>query len=113
MGLGCVPFEEGRTWLCAHRVGRWLAEHIDGLVGPVEFRLVSGGRSNLTYQVIDSAGATYALRRPPTGGVLSTAHDVGREWRFISALAPTTVPVPQPVAYWPDTWETTASPPRS
>jgi aminoglycoside phosphotransferase (APT) family kinase protein len=41
--------------------------------------------------------------RPPTGGVLSTAHDVGREWRFISALAPTTVPVPQPVVYCADT----------
>ena len=87
----------------ADRVGRWLAGHVDGLVGPVEFRLVSGGRSNLTYQLTDAAGATYALRRPPTGGVLSTAHDVGREWRFISALAPTTVPVPQPVAYCADT----------
>jgi aminoglycoside phosphotransferase (APT) family kinase protein len=31
--------------------------------------------------------------------VLSTAHDVSREWRFISALAPTAVPVPVPVAY--------------
>ena len=71
----------------ADRMGRWLAEHVDGLVGPVEFRLVPGGRSNLTYRLTDAAGASYALRRPPTGGVLSTAHDVSREWRFISALA--------------------------
>jgi aminoglycoside phosphotransferase (APT) family kinase protein len=35
--------------------------------------------------------------------VLSTAHDVSREWRFISALAPTAVPVPVPVAYCADT----------
>ena len=87
----------------AGRVGHWLAEHVDGLAGPVEFGLVSGGRSNLTYRVTDAAGATYALRRPPTGGVLSTAHDVSREWRFISALAPTAVPVPSPVAYCADT----------
>ena len=87
----------------AERVGRWLAEHVDGLVGPVEFGLVSGGRSNLTYRITDAAGAAYALRRPPTGGVLSTAHDVSREWRFISALAPTAVPVPSPVAYCADT----------
>ena len=87
----------------AGRVGHWLVEHVDGLVGPVEFGLVSGGRSNLTYRVTDAAGATYALRRPPTGGVLSTAHDVSREWRFISALAPTAVPVPSPVAYCADT----------
>lgn len=87
----------------AGRVGHWLAEHVDGLAGPVEFGLVSGGRSNLTYRVTDAAGATYALRRPPTGGVLSTAHDVSREWRVISALAPTAVPVPLPVAYCADT----------
>ncbi len=87
----------------ADRVGQWLAQHVDGLAGPVEFRLVSGGRSNLTFRVTDAAGATYALRRPPTGGVLSTAHDVSREWRFISALAPTAVPVPSPVVYCADT----------
>jgi len=87
----------------AERVRRWLAEHIDGLVGRVEFGLVSGGRSNLTYRLTDAAGATYALRRPPTGGVLSTAHDVSREWRFISALASTAVPVPRPVVYCADT----------
>src|SRR5438552_4241120 len=87
----------------AERVGHWLAEHVDDLAGPVEFGLVSGGRSNLTYRLTDAAGATYALRRPPTGGVLSTAHDVSREWRFISALAPTAVPVARPVAYCADT----------
>jgi aminoglycoside phosphotransferase (APT) family kinase protein len=87
----------------AGRVGRWLAEHVEGLAAPVEFGLVPGGRSNLTFRVTDAAGAAYALRRPPTGGVLSTAHDVSREWRFISALAPTSVPVPTPVAYCADT----------
>ena len=87
----------------ADRVGHWLTEHVAGLVGPVEFGLVSGGRSNLTLRVTDALGATYALRRPPTGGVLSTAHDMSREWRFISALAPTAVPVPSPVAYCADT----------
>ncbi len=87
----------------AERVRHWLAEHVHDLAGPVEFGLVSGGRSNLTYRLTDAAGATYALRRPPTGGVLSTAHDVSREWRFISALAPTAVPVARPVAYCADT----------
>jgi aminoglycoside phosphotransferase (APT) family kinase protein len=89
----------------ADQVGSWLAGHVDGLdqdCGPVTFELVSGGRSNLTYRVTGATGATYALRRPPTGGVLSTAHDVSREWRFISAMAPTAVPVPAPVAYCAD-----------
>lgn len=86
----------------AERIGRWLTEHVDGLAGPVEFALVSGGRSNLTYRVTDAAGRAYALRRPPTGGVLSTAHDMSREWRFISALAPTAVPVAPPLAFCDD-----------
>lgn len=84
------------------RVERWLAEHVDGLVTPVEFALVAGGRSNLTYRVTDAAGAGYALRRPPTGGVLATAHDMSREWRFISAMAATSVPVAPPLAYCAD-----------
>jgi len=83
-------------------VTRWLAGHVGGLVPPVDFDLISGGRSNLTYRLTDAAGAVYALRRPPTGGVLATAHDMSREWRFISAMAPTAVPVAVPLAYCAD-----------
>jgi aminoglycoside phosphotransferase (APT) family kinase protein len=70
--------------------------------GPVAVEQISGGHSNLTYRITDAAGGRYALRRPPTGMVLATAHDMGREWRFISALAPTAVPVPPPVAFCAD-----------
>ncbi|GAA1380471.1 phosphotransferase family protein [Pseudonocardia kongjuensis] len=84
------------------RVARWLTGTVDALVGPVRFELVAGGRSNLTFRVTDAAGTGYALRRPPTGGVLSTAHDMAREWRFLTALEPTPVPVPRPVAFCAD-----------
>lgn len=70
--------------------------------GPVTVEQISGGHSNLTYRITDAAGARWALRRPPTGMVLATAHDMGREWRFITALAPTPVPVPPPVAFCAD-----------
>src|SRR5579863_7587157 len=83
-------------------VNRWLAGHVGGLIPPVNFELISGGRSNLTYRLTDAAGAVYALRRPPTGGVLATAHDMSREWRFMSAMAPTAVPVAVPLAYCAD-----------
>lgn len=83
-------------------VTRWLAGHVGGLVPPVDFDLISGGRSNLTYRLTDAVGTVYALRRPPTGGVLATAHDMSREWRFISAMAPTAVPVAAPLAYCAD-----------
>ncbi len=63
---------------------------------------ISGGHSNLTYRITDAEGGRWALRRPPTGMVLATAHDMSREWRFITALAPTPVPVAPPVAYCAD-----------
>jgi aminoglycoside phosphotransferase (APT) family kinase protein len=69
---------------------------------PVEVERISGGHSNLTYRITDAEGGRWALRRPPTGMVLATAHDMGREWRFITALAGTPVPVPPPVAFCAD-----------
>ncbi|MEV0093056.1 phosphotransferase family protein [Streptomyces sp. NPDC050738] len=68
-----------------------------GLVsGPLSARLIEGGRSNLTYVVTDGTGR-WVVRRPPLGHVLATAHDMKREFRVISALHPTAVPVPEPV----------------
>ncbi|WP_328539619.1 phosphotransferase family protein [Streptomyces sp. NBC_00344] len=78
-----------------------LRGHLDrerpGLVnGPLSARLIEGGRSNLTYSVTDGTGR-WVVRRPPLGHVLATAHDMAREFRVISALHPTGVPVPEPV----------------
>ncbi|MEU9603634.1 phosphotransferase family protein [Streptomyces sp. NPDC048057] len=68
-----------------------------GLVsGPLGARLIEGGRSNLTYRITDGTGR-WVVRRPPLGHVLATAHDMKREHRVISALHPTSVPVPEPV----------------
>ncbi|MFF7332123.1 phosphotransferase family protein [Streptomyces sp. NPDC090306] len=64
--------------------------------GPLSGRLIEGGRSNLTYAVTDGT-SRWVVRRPPLGHVLATAHDMRREHRVISALHPTTVPVPAPV----------------
>ncbi|MFC5950468.1 phosphotransferase family protein [Pseudonocardia lutea] len=65
---------------------------------PRELRasLLSGGRSNLTYTVTDGH-RSWVLRRPPLGHVLATAHDMGREYRVMAALATTPVPVPRTV----------------
>ena len=66
-----------------------------GAAAPLTFDLVAGGRSNLTYRVVDATGAEFALRRPPVSHVLPTAHDMVREYRIISALSPQGVPVPR------------------
>ena len=63
--------------------------------------LIAGGRSNLTYSVTDGA-STWVVRRPPLGHVLPTAHDMAREYRVMSALAPTAVPVPRTLAMCED-----------
>ena len=57
------------------------------------FERISGGHSNLTYRVTDAAGRRWALRRPPLGKRLGSAHDMGREHKVVSALGPTPVPV--------------------
>ena len=80
----------------------WLEANVPGLQGPLEFVLVAGGRSNLTFKVTDANGVDYVLRRPPLGHVLATAHDMSREHRIISALGPTDVPVPPALAFCDD-----------
>jgi aminoglycoside phosphotransferase (APT) family kinase protein len=70
-------------------------------VGPLRASLLSGGRSNLTYTITDG-GQRWVLRRPPLGHVLATAHDMGREYRVMRALAPTAVPVPRMVLEHPE-----------
>ena len=96
--MGRVTTTESPPGLDQQRVGRWLTEHVPGIEPPLTFRLIAGGHSNLTYSVVDAAGTRWALRRPPLGGVLATAHDMGREWQFLSALHDTPVPIPRPVA---------------
>ncbi len=76
------------------RVTAWLVEHVDGAVAPFEFRIIAGGRSNLTFTVTGADGTRFVLRRPPLGKVLATAHDMAREHRIISAIGGTGVPVP-------------------
>ncbi|HEX3590601.1 MAG TPA: phosphotransferase family protein [Pseudonocardiaceae bacterium] len=79
------------------RLTDYLATATPGLVaGPLSAQVVAGGRSNLTYYLTDGT-TKWVLRRPPLGHVLRTAHDMTREFRILSALAGTSVPVPTTV----------------
>ncbi len=85
------------------KVTKWFLDNLEEVAPPLSFELIPGGRSNLTYRVSDAAGRRYVLRRPPVGAVIATAHDMAREHRIISALAPTAVPVPPALGLCTDT----------
>jgi aminoglycoside phosphotransferase (APT) family kinase protein len=76
------------------RFTTWFDDACPGEIGGLlDGRLIAGGRSNLTYEVSDGT-KSWVVRRPPLGHVLATAHDMGREYRVITALRDTSVPVP-------------------
>ncbi len=86
------------------RLARWISH--DGCVKTVGdlvgIELIAGGRSNLTYRLDFAPGARLVLRRAPLGHVLPTAHDMAREYRVLTALGRTAIPVPVPVAFCSD-----------
>ncbi|RFU19014.1 phosphotransferase family protein [Geodermatophilus marinus] len=88
-------------------VGPYLASVLgDDRWRSVTVEMVAAGMSNLTYVVTPAGGPAedaVILRRPPTGAVLATAHDMAREHRVISALVPTPVPVPRTLHLCEDT----------
>lgn len=83
-------------------VTAWVTEHVPGLEAPLEFARVGEGQSNLTYRVRDATGRTVVLRRPPTGEILPSAHDMAREHRVLTGLASADMPVPRPLALCDD-----------
>ena len=88
--------------IAAPNITRWMIERVPDLAVPLTFELITGGLSNLTYNVTDTNGRRWVLRRPPLGHVLATAHDMGREVRIITALRESSVPVAPVVGYCED-----------
>jgi len=81
-----------------------LAEYLRGTLGlgrPLEVRQFPGGHSNLTY-LVSAGGRELVLRRPPFGSTVKTAHDMGREFRVLSALGTVFPKVPPVVAFCED-----------
>ncbi|HWJ10203.1 MAG TPA: phosphotransferase family protein [Nocardioides sp.] len=83
------------------RLAGWLPGALPDAGTDLSAALVAGGKSNLTYTLTDGAH-TWILRRPPMGHVLATAHDMAREFRVMSALQGTGVPVPRTHAFCDD-----------
>lgn len=101
MASGATRPVETPNGVDRQRVTNWLSDHVE-VVGDIDIALIAGGHSNLTFSVSDQGGHHWVLRRPPLGHVLATAHDMGREFRIVSALAPTSVPVAPVVGFCDD-----------
>lgn len=80
------------TTLDLERLTPYLEQHVAGFHGPLRATKFAGGQSNPTY-LLDAQSGRYVLRRQPPGQLLKSAHAVDREFRVLSALADTPVPV--------------------
>lgn len=86
----------------APAVTGWIEENVQHLRPPFTWTRFPTGHSNLTFELEDSDGRRAVIRRPPLGELQPRAHDMSREYRIISALWPTPVPVPEPYGFCPD-----------
>jgi aminoglycoside phosphotransferase (APT) family kinase protein len=83
--------------LPAAALAAWLAPRVPGLAPPLTVEQFPSGHSNLTY-LLRAGDRELVLRRPPFGAAIKTAHDMGREVRILSALAPVYPQAPRPLA---------------
>ena len=70
----------------------YMRQHVAGFQGAIEVEQFKGGQSNPTF-LVKAGGKSYVLRRKPQGALLPSAHAVDREYRVITALALSDVPV--------------------
>ena len=76
------------------RLEDWMKANVGGFRGPLGVEQFKGGQSNPTFR-LNAPSGKYVLRRKPPGKLLPSAHAVDREYKVISALAQTDVPVPR------------------
>jgi aminoglycoside phosphotransferase (APT) family kinase protein len=80
----------------------WLRAHAGAsLEGTPELLQFGRGFSNLTY-LLRSGARELVVRRAPPGVNIKSAHDMGREFRILNALAPSWSKAPRPLAYCED-----------
>lgn len=74
---------------------RWLGSNLDGYAGPLTVEQFKGGQSNPTY-LLSTPARKYVMRTKPgpVAKLLPSAHAIEREFRVMSALGGTAVPVP-------------------
>jgi aminoglycoside phosphotransferase (APT) family kinase protein len=72
----------------------WINDNVKDSGSIKKIEQFKGGQSNPTYKILTENNA-YVLRRKPPGKLLPKAHAVDREYKVITALYETDVPVPK------------------
>ena len=70
------------------RLAAFLSSELGLDTAEIDVEQFPAGSSNLTYLITDAGGREYVLRRPPFGNRVASAHDMTREARLLTRLAP-------------------------
>lgn len=97
---GTKPVRPGEE-LPLEKLGAFLREALGAPEGDLGIEQFPGGHSNLTY-LVKIGDKEAVLRRPPFGSKVKSAHDMGREFRVLSKLAPVYPRAPRPIALCED-----------
>lgn len=96
------PVREGES-LDLAALATWLRANTELLTADATLDVLQfpSGYSNLTY-MLAAGDRQLVMRRPPFGNTVATGHDMSREYRVLSALAPVYTLAPRPLAYCDD-----------
>ena len=95
-----TPVREAHRFDTEH-LADYMRQNVEDFAGPIEVEQFKGGQSNPTY-LIRAGSKSYVMRRKPPGELLPSAHAVDREYRVITTLAATDMPVPKTYALCTD-----------
>lgn len=93
-----VRADEEMDW---PRLEAWLVRNIPELEGNMDVAQFPGGHANLTY-CVGFGELELVVRRPPHGTIAPGAHDMAREYRVLSGLAPVFDRAPRALAFCED-----------
>lgn len=83
------------------KLKNYLSSLLPRFDGELVIEQFPGGYSNLTF-LLKTSGNEYVLRKPPNGANIKSAHDMGREFKVLTALKPFYKPIPSPILFCGD-----------
>ncbi len=100
--VGTKPVSETHAF-DVDALSAWMAQHVEGFQGPVTVEMFKGGQSNPTYKLVTPQRSYVMRSKPgPVAKLLPSAHAIEREFKVMSGLADTEVPVPRMYALCED-----------